>query len=109
MSCSSVLPVPDAVSGKIEIIGEEYGNIDTTLTQTDLDKLDLKVGDDFALTHNTTTVTVHLGKTYEDVEKGEWVSFLNWEDKLRLARSFANASETLKAEVGDDITIRKAK
>ena len=94
-----------SASGKIEKITREYGNIETTLTQQDLDQLDLQTGDDFQLTHKATLIIVHLGETYGDVEQGAWISFINWEGKLRIARNSANAAETLDAAEGDDLTI----
>ncbi len=101
------LATADAADGSIATVAAEFGNIETTLTQEDLDRLEIRVGDDFQLTHKDTTVTVRLGRTYEDVERGEWIAFINWEDKLRVARSFANAAETLGAEDGDPLTIAR--
>ena len=97
----------NSANGEISTIGEEYGNLETSLDQDDLDTLELTTGDTFTLSHGENSVTVTLGKTYEDVEKGEWISFLNWEDKLRIARSFENAAETLGAKAGDAITITR--
>ena len=94
-----------SASGKIEKIAGEYGNIETTLTQQDLDRLDLQTGDDFQLMHKEVLIIVHLGETYGDVEQGFWISFINWEGKLRIARNAANAAETLDAAEGDDLTI----
>ena len=102
-----MLVLAESVTGKIESVAAEYGNLETSLTQDDLDSLAIKVGDHFTVTHGTQTITVYLGKTYEDVKKGEWISFANWEKKLRIARSFANAAETLGAKVGDEVTIEK--
>ena len=105
-SCAATTLAPTA-KGTIENIGPEYGNLETSFSQDDLDHLDIQIGDKFNLTHGATTVTVHLGTTYEDVEKGEWISFLNWEKKLRIARSFANAEKTLEAKAADGLTISK--
>jgi S-adenosylmethionine hydrolase len=96
------------VEGKIEKIDGEYGNVETTLQQGDLDRLDVNPGDKLLLTHNTKALTVHFGESYADVGEGEWVSFLNWEGKLRFARNLANAATTLDASAGDGITIGKA-
>ena len=101
------LATAQSVTGTIESVAEEFGNLETSLTDEELEPLSLKVGDHFSVTHGDQTVPVYYGKTYEDVEKGKWISFLNWEKKLRLARSFANAAETLDAKVGDEITVSK--
>ena len=103
----SLAESPTSKEGTIEAIGDEFGNLETSISQTDLDSLALVVGDNFTLTFGKTTVSVHLGKTYGDVENGEWISFVNWEKKLRLARNLANAAETLNAKVGDAFSIKK--
>jgi len=103
----SLAESPASKEGTIEAIGDEFGNLETSITQADLDSLALVVGDNFTLTFGKTTVSVHLGKTYGDVENGEWISFVNWEKKLRLARNLANAAETLNAKVGDAFSIKK--
>lgn len=100
--------VVDAVDGKIEKVDGEYGNVETTLLQDDLDSLDINPGDKLLLKHNSKAITVHFGESYADVGEGEWVSFLNWEGKLRFARNLANAATTLNAAAGDDIIIAKA-
>ena len=103
----SLAESPASTNGTIEAIGDEYGNLETSITQVDLDSLALVVGDNFTLTFGQTSVSVHLGKTYEDVELGMWISFVNWEKKLRIARNTANAAETLNAKVGDVFSITK--
>ena len=103
----SLAKSPASISGTIEAIGDEYGNLETSITQGDLDSLALAVGDSFTLTLGQTSVSVHLGKTYEDVEKGKWISFVNWEKKLRIARNTANAAETLNTKTGDSFSITK--
>ncbi len=106
-SAHDTVPV-DTLTGQVGSIGEEYGNIETTIEQNHLDALGISTGDLFIVTHGDQSVTVLLGKTYEDVERGEWISFLNWEGKLRLARSFANAADTLGAMPGDEIILSRA-
>ena len=96
-----------SVTGTIESVGSEYGNLETSLSHEDIKPLSLEVGDHFTVAHDGQTIRVYFGKTYEDVEKGEWISFLNWEKKLRIAKSFANAAETLDAKAGDYLTISK--
>ena len=101
----SVAEPSASTTGTIEAISEEYGNLETSITQADLDNLALRVGDNFTLNHGEESVSVYLGKTYEDVAKGEWVSFVNWEKKLRIAMNLANAAETLNIKAGDTFSI----
>ena len=96
-----------SVTGTIESVGSEYGNLETSLSHEDIEALSLEVGDHFTVAHDGQTIRVYFGRTYEDVEKGEWISFLNWEKKLRIARSFANAAKTLGAKAGDELNIFK--
>ena len=96
-----------SITGTIESIAAEYGNLETSLSHEDIETLSLEIGDHFTVAHGDQMITVYFGKTYEDVKKGEWISFLNWEKKLRIAKSFANAAETLDAKAGDDLTISK--
>ncbi len=103
----SLAESPASTNGTIEVIGDEYGNLETSITQADLDSLALVLGDNFTMTFGKTSVSIHLGKTYEDVENGEWISFINWEKKLRIARNLANAAETLNAKAGDSFSINK--
>lgn len=97
----------ESVVGKITRIEGEFGNIETTLTQKELDQVGLTSGDSFRLTHKATTTVVTLGTTYADVATGEWIAFINWEKNVRLARNSVNAAESLMAEAGDEITITK--
>ena len=96
-----------SVTGTIESVAAEYGNLETSLSYEDIETLSLEIGDHFTVAHGGQRITVYFGKTYEDVQKGEWISFLNWEKKLRIAKSFANAAETLDAKAGDYLTISK--
>ena len=104
--CSIVsLASAETVNGTILSISDDFGNIDTSISQADLDNLGISIGGNFNLQHNDTMVSVHFGFTYSDVPDGEWVSFINETAKLRFARNYENAAMTLKAEVGDKITI----
>ena len=98
----------ESAKGSVLLITEDFGNMDTSITETQLQVLGITLGDDFDLTHKDTTVSVHFGFTYSDVPEGEWVSFINETAKLRIARNYENAAMTLKASVGDEITISAA-
>ena len=72
-----------------------------------MESLGLTVNNHFVMDYLGTKITVYIGKSYSDVEIGGWISFINWEDKLRIARIKRNAAETLTAKVGDNFTISK--
>ncbi|HIG43777.1 MAG: SAM hydroxide adenosyltransferase [bacterium] len=95
----------EPAGGTILSITEDFGNMDTSISDADLGKLGISLGDSFDLTHKATTVSVHFGFTYSDVPEGEWVSFINETARLRIARNYENAAMTLEASIGDEITI----
>ena len=97
----------ESTSGTVESISTEYGNLETSITLETLGSLGIKVNDHFVMDYKDTKIPVYFGKTYSDVESGEWVSFINWENKLRIARNQKNAAETLSAEVGNTFKISK--
>ncbi|GEM_PF-1492219 len=95
-----------AASGAINEIHPPYGNLDTVFTEADLNRIGLAQGDRFQVEANGNTLEVTWATTYEDVPEGSGVAFLNWEDKLRIARNHASAAETLGVTEEDIITIR---
>ena len=97
----------ESISGTVEGISTEYGNLETSITSETLASLGIKVNDHFVMAYRSAKITVYFGKTYSDVESGDWVSFINWENKLRIARNQKNAAETLSAEVGNTFKISK--
>ncbi len=106
--CAAITPSiasAESARGTILSITEDFGNMDTSISEAQLDKLGISFGGSFDLTHKDTTVSVHFGFTYSDVPEGEWVSFINETAKLRIARNYENAAMTLKASVGDEITL----
>ena len=96
-----------SAGGRISEVGEEYGNLETSLVAADLTHIGLAKGDMFTAVCNGNEISVYLGDTYSDVAEGEWIAFINWEGKLRLARNLHNASETLSAKAGDAVTISR--
>ena len=97
----------ESISGTVEGISTEYGNLEPSITSETLASLGIKVNDHFVMAYRSAILTVYFGKTYSDVESGDWVSFINWENKLRIARNQKNAAETLSAEVGNTFKISK--
>ena len=97
----------ESASGRIVEVGAEYGNLETSLVAADLIHLGLAKGKTFTAVCNGNEISVVLGDTYSDVPEGDWIAFINWEGKLRLARNLRNASEALSATVGDAVTISR--
>ncbi len=82
-----------------------YGNIYTNFVPSDLEALDITLGDTFSLTHGTTTVEVTFAKAYSDVPLGEWVAFIDPEGHVQISRNYANATDTFGAKTGDTLTL----
>ncbi len=98
-------PVNGTLKGTILNIAEEFGNINTSVSEEAFDELNVVKGSDFLFTVGETTVTVRLGSSYSDVERGEWIAFFHDLGQLRIARNFENAAETLSVKEGDEITL----
>ena len=97
----------ESISGTVESISTEYGNLETSITSETMASLGIEVNNHFVMVYRGAKITVYFGKTYSDVESGGWVSFINWENKLRIARNQKNAAETLSVEVGNTFKISK--
>ena len=97
----------ESMIGTVQSISEEYGNLESSITSAAMESLGITVNNHFIMDYRGTKITVYFGKSYSDVEIGGWISFINWENKLRIARNKRNAAETLNAKVGDSFTISK--
>jgi S-adenosylmethionine hydrolase len=83
------------IEGHIRNISPEYGNLNTSFTQADLDALELKLTGRFLIKVDQQPVLITLGEQYQDVDKGQWVGFIDWEGFLRIAIHYGNAAEKL--------------
>ena len=107
--------VPDLVSSaefseggaytQVTNITSDYGNIDTQFTAEDLQTLAIAAKTHFQIQFEGRTFRVLLATTYGDVKRGEWVAFVRAEGRLRIARNYENAAQTLECEEGDKILI----
>ncbi|MEE8399292.1 MAG: SAM hydroxide adenosyltransferase [Desulfobacterales bacterium] len=86
-----------------------YGNIYTLFVASDLDRLGVRKGDMFTVGFGEKEFPVKLGADYGDVPRGDWIAYFDARDgnALKIARSFANAAETLECRPGNTIYIRK--
>ena len=107
LSAISGVVMADELNGTIVGISEDFGNLDTSFSQANIDTLGIELGSEYTLLHQDTSITVTLGSTYSDVAEGEWISFLDDRGKLRIARNLENAAATLNAKVGDAIALAR--
>ncbi len=93
------------LTGVITEVSSEYGNLETSIPEDAVAGRGIVSGTTFTFVCRDQSFEVTMAESYEDVSRGAWVAFINWEGKLRLARSFANAAETSGCAADDDIII----
>ncbi len=97
----------EAFTGSVILVSEDHGNIDTDISRDTLQAKGISKGDTLRVSFGDQQFSVPLAETYGDVDKGEWVAFINWEEKLRIARNADNAARTLGVSEGDQIGLQK--
>jgi S-adenosylmethionine hydrolase len=95
------------VEGKIHEVSDNHGNLNTDIDEALVTEAGLQKGGKFLFTCNGQTFTATFGTTYDDVASGDWVGFINWEKKLRVARNAANAAQTSGCGLNDLVTITR--
>lgn len=105
IAMSAVAANTTALQATVVSVASRYGNINTSLSPDDLDRLGVHPGDTFQVSFSGKRFNVYLGKTYSDVPKGDWVAFFTTNGRLRIARNFDNAARTLGVRQGDTITL----
>ena len=97
-----------ALTGTVTEVGSEYGNLDTSITKDAVEDAGIVEGDTIVFACGGPSFTVTYATTYGDVSEGAWVAFINWDNKLRLARNLANAAETSDCALNDAVTVAPA-
>ena len=95
--------------GTIISIHPSYGNISTSIVESDFAKLKIVLGDDFLLKFKEKEFKVKLGKTYSDVPEKEWISFFTADGNLIVARNFASPIDLLGCNRTDTLIFRAIK
>ena len=98
-----------SAAGNIRLIRPLYGNIYTNFVKDDLEKLGINLSDSFEISHKQQTHNITYAKAYSDVPYGEWVAFIDPEGYVQVSRNYANASETLGANIGEPLLITHSK
>lgn len=104
--CASVSPV--VLTGTVSEVSREYGNLDTTIVKEALEAAGIVQGDTIEFTCGGPSFDVAFASGYGDVAEGAWVAFINWDDKLRLARNLASAAEAADCGLNDAVTVVRA-
>ena len=97
------------LTGAVTEVGNEYGNLDTSITKAEVVEAGMNEGDMLEFSCGDGSFDVAYATTYGDVAEGEWVAFINWDDKLRFARNLANAAETANCKLDDLVTVSLAR
>lgn len=105
MALFALAAKPAQLTCTVVSIAPRFGNIDTSIGPKDLASLGIKRGDTFQVGFSGKRFDVYLGETYSDVPKGDWVAFMTAKGRLRIARNFDNAAQTLGVKQGDSITL----
>lgn len=95
-----------AARGRINEVTETYGNLFSSFTPADFERLGIARGDAFAVEINGRTFRATYGSDYTDVARGSWVAFLRAEGVILFAIHRGNAAEAAGARVGDTLLVR---
>lgn len=95
-----------SASGMVMAINPEWGNIDTDIVYSDLERLGIQKGVIFTVQFKDKSFKVMMASTYDDVQQGEWVAFITAEGFLRIARNVESAANLLGCRPGDRIIIK---
>ncbi|MGJ3244033.1 MAG: hypothetical protein ACFE0O_13905 [Opitutales bacterium] len=107
---STVDGVP-VVTGRVTAIDPAFGNLRTTIGPRDLEALDLDAGQpfqvDFPGRHETPLPVRPVASWAEPgLEPGDWISFIDADGRLLVARFAASASRPFALQPGDSIRVR---
>ena len=94
---------PMVAAANIRLLRPLYGNIYTTFVASDLEALGIELSDSFQIQHRNQLHPITYAQAYSDVPYGAWVAFIDPEGYVQVSRNYANAADTLGAEVGDPL------
>ena len=92
---------------KVIRVHPKYGNIDTELVPSDIEKLGINKGDTFTVHFEKKSFKIYLGITFSDVSKGEWIAFFKEDGLLKIARNHDSAAKLLGCKEGNMVFIKK--
>ena len=93
--------------GTITRVEPPFGNLDTSLLDADVESLGIAIGNSFQVRCQDKVIDIVLASNYGDVPRGEWVAVVSMQGTLKIARSFASASEASGCKAGDSLFISK--
>lgn len=103
----SQVEIRDGVAhGRIAEITAGYGNLFSSFTPADLDRLGIRAGDRFDALINGRTFRVVYGTDYDSAPRGAWVAFPRAEGVVLFAINRGNAAEAAGASEGDPLLVR---
>lgn len=84
-----------------------YGNVWLNAQPADFESIGLVNGLWAQLKVRDNTFRVRHGRDFDDVERGQWVTFPNADGFYWLSRNWANAAETADLKEGDTVHLRR--
>lgn len=102
------------VKGKVLAVNRRFGNLTTSFTTADMDRLGIGLGDVFTLLVSGRAFQVRYVTGFGEVKNGEWLALAirnglgesQFEENLTLAQNGADAAATSGADVGTAVVAR---
>jgi pimeloyl-ACP methyl ester carboxylesterase len=106
-------------TGKVLALENSFGDIVTSFTADDLDRIGTKVGDALQVNIRGRSYLASYRRMFTDVRTGDWIAIVlpdpgfevpaDGQGCVSIARKFENAAASASAKVGDEITLVKVK
>ncbi|GMV94350.1 MAG: hypothetical protein AMXMBFR82_41280 [Candidatus Hydrogenedentota bacterium] len=97
----------DAIQGTV-MRADPYGNLVTTITRSDLEKLGISRGQTLTVTIGSITWTAPFVTTYANVPKGDRLVVLQSSGFVECAINQASLADAVQAEAHTPVTLKKA-
>jgi hypothetical protein len=106
----------EMVEGRVIAVNRRFGNLTTTFTTADMDRLGVRPGSTVRLRAGDRTFSVRYATSFDQVKPGEWVALAQrtglgesqFEDNLTIAQNGGNAAEASAADVGAMLQLEAA-
>jgi WD40 repeat protein len=93
--------------GTVVRLEPPFGNLETSVTESDLESLKITPGRSFHLRCRGQTFTMLFGQHWADVARGEWVAYASMDGYVVVARNAANAAEASGCQPGDEVFVAR--
>ena len=107
LGCATMSRAPQPIwfPAKVVRVSEEYANINTDLTQSQLAEHGIIHGTRFDIKFGEHRIVALLGKKYTDVPRGNWIALIEEDGRLQIAVSYGHAATQITCKEGDVLYI----